>query len=275
MLRRKHSICSMGKQHIGGVVFTGFLVTGLFVMAKLYVEKEADRRLQDPQYHIVAIIQTQETSDRLPSGFFAECLDLSCDRPVNLYAFDLAKGEASLLANPCIASAMIKKIPPGTLHIFYRMRQPIAYVGDVTNTAMDGEGVLFPVSPFYASKKIPRIFFGLSPTELSWGKTLQKQPLFQMVLEVLAASKEMALDEVDCSRAREKTLGGRELVLRNQKGMFLRIYPDAIEEGFCKWIQFCKAFPEKSQGVLDLRFRKMGLFYERMGGDTLERGQSG
>lgn len=264
----------MGRHHIRGVVFTGLLVAGLLEMLKLYVEKEADRRLQDPQYHIVAIVQTQETADRLQSGFFAECLDLSCDRPVNLYAFDLAKGEASLLAHPWIASAVIKKIPPGTLHIFYRMRQPIAYVGDMTNTAIDGEGVLFPVSPFYASKKIPRIFLGLSPTELSWGKNIQKQPVFQMVLEVFAASKGMALDGVDCSRAGDKTLGGRELVLRNQAGMSLRIYPHEIEEGCCKWIEFCKAFPEKSHGVLDLRFRKMGLFYERMGADTLERRES-
>lgn len=253
------------------VVFIGLLVAGLLWMGRLYLDKEAHRRLHDPQYHIVAIVQTHETSDRLNSGYLAECLDLSCDRPENLYAFDLEKAHLRLLASPLIASVKIKKIPPGTLHILYRMRQPIAYVGDVTNTAVDREGVLFPVSPFYAPKKIPHIFLGLPFTELSWGKSVRETPVFQKALAVLTEGTGQELEVVDCSRMGEKTLGGRELVLRNQEGMFLRIYPDEIVEGFRKWGDFCRAFPEKSLGVLDLRFRKMGLFYERVGGDTLER----
>ena len=266
------------KNHLdlGGIekrIFIGCLLAGLVVMLKLYLDKEAHRRIHDPQYHIVAIVQTHETSDRVSSGYLAECLDLSCDRPVNLYAFDVEKGRSSLLSNPLIFSATLQKIPPGTLHILYRMRQPIGYVGDVTNTAVDQEGVLFPVSPFYSPKKIPRIFLGLPSEKLSWGTRILDEPIFQRVLATLQASEGIGLELIDCSRIEEKTLGTRELVLHTKEGIFLLIYPDAVEEGFYKWKCFHKAFPEKSQGVLDLRFHKMGLFYERMGGNTLECGE--
>ena len=51
---------------------------------------------------------------------------------------------------------------PDLLFIRYTARVPFAVSGDLSNTALDEEGVFFPYMPLYTSKR--------TPTNLSWDR---------------------------------------------------------------------------------------------------------
>ena len=94
------------------ILVTILLVSGVAFMGWLYFLQVRERRLNDEQYQIVAIIQSTPQGDVLKTAYLAELLDLSMDHPINLYQFDVKKGIKTLLANPLIKSASIKKILP-------------------------------------------------------------------------------------------------------------------------------------------------------------------
>lgn len=232
-------------------------------------------RADDPKYRITAILQTGPEKEALPTQFLAELLGLSADRDHNLYRLDIKKAEQRLLSFPVIAEAHVKRIPPGTLFVDYRVRKPIAFLSDRTNTAFDREMVLFPFSPFYTPKKLPKVYLGLqAESSIAWGSQLNENVKNEIgkILELMKKDPQMQIKTIDLSKAEALSLGEKRILLvveeTTDEGMrrerTLLLNPEDPEEGLARYRAVRKGtgYGAVSSGaVLDLRLAEMGRIY--------------
>ncbi len=208
----------------------------LFFGGYALFQKVQKDRFQDSTYLIQAIIQTGPEKEALKSAYLAELLDVSFDRPTNLFALDLKKAEQKLLSSPLIAKAHLQRMPPHTLYIDYEVRKPIARLRDYENIGVDREGFLFPLSPFFSPKELPEIYLGLPPfghPEDSQGRQggLWQTPIhnryFDLALQILhfleGSSWRMGLKikRIDVSNAYVSSLGQREVVLLTEEELIV------------------------------------------------------
>lgn len=140
------------------LVVSGSVYTTYFCYQKFNHSRETD-----PHYQIVSILQSTKKGEPLKCEYLAELMGLSVDKPENIYSFDLDQAEKDLLQSPLIESVSVKKIYPGTIFVDYAVREPVAFLGDYENIAMDANKYLFPVSPFFSPKKLPEVYLGLPP----------------------------------------------------------------------------------------------------------------
>lgn len=203
-----------------------------------------NERLNSEKYQITTIIQTGPEKEALKTAYLAELLGLSADHPTQLYALDIKKAEAKLLASPLIANAKVKRIPPSTLYIDYEVRKPVAWVADYKNTAIDQNGYLFPVAPFFSPKHLPEIYLGL-PSSTTWQV---RGPQFQLALQILqfletAPWKEgLRIKRIDVSNAFASSLGQREVVLFTEEELSLR---QEVREIVCTFPKVLRLAPKE------------------------------
>lgn len=203
-----------------------------------WIWTKSDRhKRQNETYKITAIVQTGPEKEALKTSYLAELLSLSVDHPINLYAFDLKKGEEKLLTSPLIARAKIKRIPPGTLYIDYETRKPIAWLSDYRNVGIDREGYIFPITPFFSPKELPEIYLGLPPFATPEDRFGRKGGLWQTplrnrylslafeILQFLEGSpwrEGLRLKRIDVSNAFAPSLGQREIVLFTEEELIVK-----------------------------------------------------
>jgi hypothetical protein len=216
------------------ILLSSLLISGSAFMGWLYYQHAKDKRLHDEQYQIVAIIQSTE-QEGLKTGFLAQLLGLSLNKPINLYQFNILEGEQKLLKCPLIKKASIQKIRPGTLYIQYDMRTPVAYVGDYSNTAIDAEGVLFPFRPFFTPKAIPTFYLGLNENEYAWGEVFPDLDRLQLAIHLLEIFKNfskrgVSVKHIDVAEAYADSYGKRQIVvkLEERKDFFSRSNSEEI-----------------------------------------------
>lgn len=171
----------------------------------------------DYRVPIKAIVQTGPQKEALKTSYLAELLGLSIDEPVLSSDFDLKKGRESLLSSPVIKEAEIKFKEPGILFVDYTIRQPICFLHDYDNIALDSEKVPFPFLPFFTPKKLPEIYLGLEE-EIVWNTPIagEKIDLAFDLLNILKGPIVCDLfnvKRIDVSLAFEKSFGRREIVL--------------------------------------------------------------
>lgn len=196
---------------ISTLFISGSAFAGLFYFYYVKAKREAD-----PKYSIKAIVQSSSEKEALKTAYLAEILGLSVDKPVNLYSFNSKEAEKKLISCPLIEKAEVKKIKPSTIYIDYKPRQPIAILGDFTNTAMDENGFLFPFYPFFGQKKLPEIYLGLS--NIAWGKAV-KGPCLEKAIALLkyieeeCSSKNSSIVRIDASQAEAPSCGQRQMIV--------------------------------------------------------------
>jgi hypothetical protein len=208
----------------------------VFLLSFFFWTRWQKQKFSDPQFYISAIIQTGPEKEALQTQYLAELLDLSVDRPLNLYAYDLKKGEQKLLASPLISDARLKRMPPNALYVDYEVRKPVARLGDYQNIAIDQDGYLFPLSPFFAPKELPEIYLGLpsfgSPED-SFGRcgglwqTTMKNSYLDLAFDILKILEGspwrdgLRIQRIDVSNAFAPSLGQREIVLFTEEDLFV------------------------------------------------------
>jgi hypothetical protein len=252
------------------ILLTTLVVSGSGLMGTLYYMHIRELRLQDKQYHIVALVQNCLQSEPLKTSYLAQLLGLSLDKPVNLYQFDTQEGEQKLLTCPLIKEASIQKIRPGALYIKYQVRVPIAHLGDYSNTAIDSEGYLIPFQPFFTPKRLPVLFLGV---EGVWGKKLEQD---RLDLALYFLKKLEGLDQgftyvkqVDISNAFADSYGQRQIVVLltsmvNNKSYFLRLNPNEYSQNLKDFLLLKSKmnFNPKSQTIIDFRIPQLAFIKE-------------
>lgn len=206
-------------------LFCCVAIASLFLAYGYFIKK---KQKQDPFFNIVAIAQSTKEIQALKTAYLAELLNLSQDKPTNLYSFNSEEGKAKLLKSSLIKDAHIKKIKPGVIFVDYILRKPMAFLGDFSNTAIDEEGFLIPFKPFFTPKKLPEIVIGLSiwgetsKTDeeefAKWGVPLQG-PRASLALKIFKyiqnhhCSEDVALKRLDVSKAFALSYGRRQIVV--------------------------------------------------------------
>lgn len=237
--------------------------------------------MADDQYRIVAIVQTTPDKEALKTVYLAEFLNLSVDRPTNLYRFDISEAKRKLLKNFIIKDADVKKIRPGTIYIDYVLRKPIAYLADFKNTAIDSEGVLFPAFPFFTPKKLPEVYLGL----LSWEQCLHEHKSFQLMtsllrfLEASTQEKSIYLKYIDVSRAYAPSFGQREIIILIEDSVeqefngrfvvtthsrFLRLNKDNYERAWRNYLLLRDRLKNQKGSIIDLRIPHLAFIKEEV-----------
>ncbi|HSW86028.1 MAG TPA: hypothetical protein VLG49_00855 [Rhabdochlamydiaceae bacterium] len=194
-------------------------------------------KILDPNNRIVAIVQTGPQKEALKTVYLAELIGISIDRPTSIFRFDARLAEKRLLQSPVIKEAHVKIMKPGAVYVDYTARQPIAWVYDFENAAIDEEGYLFPVHPFFTPKKLPEIYLGLAPFGIlsedpdravaEWGFPRQDKytKLALALLKMVSDSPHGELfhiHRIDVSNAYAESFGVREIVLIAEDQVVLR-----------------------------------------------------
>jgi hypothetical protein len=200
----------------------------------------------------------------LPTNYLAELMELSCDEPQNYFTFDEKVAEQKLLKSAVIKKAKVKKMKKESVYVDYEVFRPIALLGDSSNLAMDEEGHIFPVEPFYSQKKLPEIYFGTS--------VIDKEK-FEIALALFSylnnreSFKDSVIKSVDISKALHESFGKREVVIvleENGNTWYLRLTPHKFPEELNNFVLLRDTMPvsSKKKKVVDLRLAKAAYIEE-------------
>lgn len=206
------------------ILFSVLLVFGSATLAVIYYQHIKMLHSSDDAYRIAALIQTTPDQESLKTVYLAQLLDLSVDRPANLYRFSCKEARRKLLNSPLIKEAKVKKIKPGTIYVDYVLRKPVAFLADYTNTAIDLDGVPFPFKPFFTPKRLPEVYLGLAQSEegmppgtMQWGDSLtgKKADLARELMEYFmhGNSDLTNIRRIDVSRAYASSCGQCQIVI--------------------------------------------------------------
>ena len=207
------------KQALLAILLSICFVSGTSFIGLIYYQHVREKQRLDSSYDIVALVQTSPDREGLKTGYLAELMELSVDRPRNLYGYDTQEAAEKLLRHPVIREAKVRKIRPGTLHVDYVLRKPVAYIGDYTNTAIDATGTLFPFKPFYTPKILPEIILGNEDKDMLslWGNVLEGKNI-ELAFTLLDYAGQYCdefstLNCIDVSNAFALSDGQRQIVL--------------------------------------------------------------
>lgn len=264
------------------ILVTTLLITGSTFMGWLYYLYVKERRLNNDQYRIVALVQSTSQTVSLKSSYLAEILDLSFDCPVNLDQFNVKEAQQLLLANPLIKEAVIKKILPGTIYVHYEMRTPHAFAGEFANTVIDKEGILFPFHSFFTPKRLPTLFFGMQKGKNAWGVCLKDHAEVKLAFDLMEQFQRLdnahfILKNIDVSSMNAGSFGHREVILTlegseegkggsNQEQekkqlLYLRLNPDRTWQDLVNFSSMQKELDlqQKKIGVIDFRIPRLAF----------------
>lgn len=98
-------------------------------------------------------------SDYLPSSVFANILQLSADRPMSMKQFSKHKAEDLLNQIGVFSYIHVDKLSDNKgIVIHYGLHQPLAYLGNISNTLINTQGQFMPHVPYYRPLHIPTVF---------------------------------------------------------------------------------------------------------------------
>ncbi len=241
------------------VTLSSFVTTGIAYLFYGYHERLQKVSAEHP---IRAIVQTGPRYGALSTSALAEIVGLSVDRPVPCNRFDLKEAQKRLLATSVIEEAKLKKIKTDVLYVDYTMRQPIAFFGDWTNTAIDEKGVFFPFAPFYSPRKLPEIYLGAQTACSFWGKQMKEEHM-DVVEKLLALFKDRPIKRIDLSQIEETSSGKRQIViilpLDNGQARILRLTPKNYVQELSNYFILEDALlkEDSMEMVIDLRINEV------------------
>lgn len=215
--------------------------------------------------YVCRIVQTGPQREALKTTYLAELMRISADRPITAASFDPAFAQKKLLACPLIKEAKVKMTTPDTVYVDYTVRQPIAWLFDFDNIALDEEGYPFPVSPFFSPKRLPEIYLGIR--NFYWGRPL-KESNAELALTILQLLGRLSLQvkRLDVSKAFLSSLGRREVVLILEEQGFtkaLRLTPKNFAQELGNYLELRPKLPAIPQ-IIDLRIPQLAFIQEKV-----------
>lgn len=238
------------------ILLSVIFVSGSCGLVLLYYKHIREKRFHDPEYEVIAIVQSTSDAEGLKTVYLAELLNLSVDYPTNFYRFNTKEAKQLLLQSPVIKEVTVSKTPPGTVNINYTLRRPIGFLADYSNTLIDADGVIFPLKPFFRPKNFPKIYLGQIEEMPMWGATIkgQRTELLFAIYDIVSrycCNEMTVLRRIDISKAFALSYGQRQIVLeledrctRNVDGhstlcvypRLLRLSPDNYREQLSNYL---------------------------------------
>lgn len=219
-----------------------------------------------PPYYLCRIIQTGPQREALKTPYLAELIKLSVDRPVTCQDFDPLLACRRLCLSPVIKEARVKVIKPDTVYIDYTVRQPVAWLYDFDNIALDEDGVPFPIMPFFSPKKLPEIYLGIKT--FVWNEPLKSaQSALALTLLKMMLRLSLHVQRLDVAHAFAPSLGEREIVvILEESGFskFLRMTPKNFAQEIGNYLELRPTLSPEMQ-VIDLRVPQLAFIESQPG----------
>jgi len=252
-----------------------WIVGSLFITA-IVGYKGIDYWLHGPERtigHIAYIVHTAPQRELLRSDYLAELAGLSLDAPVEFSKVDIDKIRRDVIASPLISTVDVKKIAPDMVYMDYILRKPFVCASDFVNAAWDRNGVLVPIHPFFSPKKMTHVYLG---EEGSGGKNAlfgfqANSAYFDLACVLIEQLSQKGQDcffvrRVDVSRAYEKSLGKREIVVvidhEDSFGSnicfshFLRLTPKQFSQEIDRYLQLREHLVDVQREEISLNTNK-------------------
>jgi hypothetical protein len=245
------------------IVFWGFVF--LFYMIN---EHHLVQKKKDAKYCIENLASVSCTSDRLEHNVLLSLLQLTDQS--GLYEEKTCVLEQRITRCPSIEAAKVYLLPPKTLGVEYRLRQPIALLGGMKNIALDETGRLFFVMPFMPQKNLPQLLLGIAPCDdletlqlsVNHLKTLAIGLHLVKNLSCLSLRFGFTLTIVDLSSWEEMNFFRKEVVIgftlskRPEQVIYVRLHPKRLRSSLCVLESLMERLHESMTGfkVIDMRF---------------------
>ncbi|QVL58252.1 MAG: hypothetical protein KFB93_04005 [Simkaniaceae bacterium] len=227
------------------LVCFALLCIGSFYFTLSYFEQR--KPLKTP---IRIIAQTGPIKEGLKTDYLAEILDLSINDPKYL---DVDEVEKIIGKSPLIKKVSASYLNSETLYIDYTLRNPTFALIDLENTALDFDGHLFPLSPYFTPKKLPELYLGLKEV-VSFDEPLKGRKMI-LAIDLYNLLKE-EIKRIDLSHLNEKSLGKREIVIileyAENVTHTLRLSPKRYKEELDHYLDFKKNVQDQGL-IIDLR----------------------
>jgi len=198
------------------IVFSTIIISGFNYIVISKVKTYRQTRFISEKYNIKSIYQNKKDIN-LDVDYLAELLDLSFDKPTNIFLFNEQEAIKKLLNSPLIVDSKVKKMKPDCVFVDYTLREPIAVLHDFENTLIDQDGFIFPKDPFFKSKNLCSIFLNLDEFK-GFEKIDSKEA--KLAINILSKLKSSGFADLvritllDTSRAYLQSYGKREIVLQ-------------------------------------------------------------
>jgi hypothetical protein len=246
------------------LVGSTLLITGGTYNGWNYYQHQQNTKRHDLKYKLSTIVQTGPEKQALPTDYLAELMHLSVDRPTSSVHFAVQKAKEQLLKSFVIKAADVRLFKPGELYVDYTIRKPIASLYDYENIALDEDGYLFPISPFFTPKTLPEIYLGITLDEAFWDPKRQRIPLqgqeIALAFDVLKVLSDPSIQDlfkicrIDVSRAFAESYGQREIVLLIEDSLFLRDKEREVAFIFPRLLRLStKHYPQELANFIKLR----------------------
>jgi hypothetical protein len=207
-----------------------------FISGTVYFFIPKKKTKVNEQNCILSIVQTGPKKEALKTMYLSQLLELSIDKPTQFSNLKTKQAQEKLLKSPLIKSVIVKKQKPNSIYIDYTLREPIAWLCDYENVAIDENGYLFPVSPFLSPKKLPSLYLGIdgfgekkedNKRYISWDMYLQDEH-YNLAIDVFniitqpEIKNTFKLKRIDVSRAFCQSYGKREIILTIEEEMVIK-----------------------------------------------------
>lgn len=222
------------------VFFSGLPALGFYLW-----EIKQEQRRSNPKYLLKTLIQNRPYEDALDLDTLQQILGLNLEKNINLIDLDLEELEAKLLTFPLIERAKVRKVFPSKLLVSYKLRYPVAFLADFEGAALDREGKMIPLDPYYTPKNLPSVFLGLKEEAYQWGEAIPVDDL-ELIWELLsqfesAAMEPLALKSFNLSGAHEEQGGKREIIIEAEDKeratcWFLRLGVEHYPQGLTRFL---------------------------------------
>lgn len=246
------------KRAVSYILLSTLLISGSAAFSFFYYLHYIEQRKQDPKFVVNAVVQSRLGGPALENGYLIELLGLSADRPVNLYRLSADEATARLEASPLIKEARVKKIRPGTLFIEYAAREPVALLGEWSNTYIDEEGFFCPCRPFVEPATLPVVYL-VADSPCLWGERCSDAKM-ELALQIINDLKGQPVSLIDVSNAYAPSSGKRQVVIRYDDDL-LRLKT----EEYLTQIRHYLMLKQRITGskVVDLRISQLAYIYDK------------
>jgi len=223
----------------------------------------------DQKYEILAIAQVVEPgSTVLRTEQITGLLGLNKDKPKNLYLLNLKEEEQKLIDTSLFTHIQLEKLLPSTLVVKYERRKPLAILGNLKDSGIDNEGIVFPLVDVQ-SFETPTLYLSASEGQIDkWGKKIDKTRLRFLQESLLHFNTpDVAVVSVDLSRVQLASLGSREAVVvlrivKTGKTFTVRLPVDKVSDSGVIVKQMLSVPDIQIEGgeIADLRVAPFGFF---------------
>lgn len=210
--------------------------------------------------YLCRVVQTGPQREALKTAYLAEIIQLSADKPILAQRFDPLLAQRKLRSSPVIKDALVKVINHDTVYIDYTVRQPVAWLYDFDNVALDDKGVPFPIIPFFSPKKLPEVILGVKT--FNWAVPLKgEKATLALTLLKMMLEKSLNIKRLDVTAAFAPSLGLREIVVvidENGFSKYLRLTPKNFAQEIGNYLELRSKLPPETQ-VIDLRIPQLAF----------------